>query len=439
MSKRHKGGMSRRDFFKRSGMLGMAATAAGLAGGLTGCPAGGGRNAVRTYGLTAARAVLVPLEDGGAAAYGITLEGVAARVAWSDAATVCDAGGESLEDFLAVTWPQAFAVLPPHGALSGRMAGKANAVGFRVIVQELQAAGAGLLTGRMQTFDELWEDVEGFMRRETVVLENVTLHFLPTLLDEDDPEHLLVHVASSVTWDGNRLTLQGVSNYAGWLHNGTARLGGRERVNEHVARWEERYGDEPVEAWLWRTQPDGTPSVQYLNLFSGKYDSLNDRLTFDADEAKAGGKDATGGVTLFMEGGVVAGRPDGVAFENMRFTQDHTWVLRNGNSFRIGLTDFAQSQTGDIIFVDFMKYLAYFRREEPFVTIEAVKTVSDIYTPLDAYSVIWNDSLNDDPYAVNFDPYGLGWLMEANCRDFGPMNQMLTYEEYQDYINGFDK
>lgn len=438
MNKRQKKNITRRSFLKRSGALGMAAAAAGLTGGLAGCPAGA-QKAERAYALTAASAVVTSIEDGGSGAYALVLEGVAGKVAWADAAAVCDGGGEPLDDFLTSTWPAAFAVLPPHGTLAGRRLGRDGAVGFRVIVQHLEAGDvAGRLTGRLQAFDELWEEVEGFMRGDPIVLENVTLHLLPTMLDEEDPEHLLVHFASSVKWADGALVLQGVSDYAGWLHNGAARLGGREHVSEHVAEWDERYGSESVEAWLWQTEPDGTPVVNYLTLRSGRYDSLNERLTFQVDDAKSATAKSAGAATLFMDGGVVEGRPDSDDFAGMRFTQGHLWVLREGNSFRIGLTDLAQSMIGDVMFVDYVTYTQRFEREEPFAEIDSVKARSEIFTPLNATVIAYNDVLADTPYAINFDPYGQGWLMQASCDDFGPMRDMMTYQEYQDFVNSFE-
>lgn len=120
--------------------------------------------------------------------------------------------------------------------------------------------------------------------------------------------------------------------------------------------------------------------------------------------------------------------------KNLLYTSEHEWVKIEGNTATIGITDFAQGELGDIIFLEFPDLDAVFNVGDIFGTIEAVKTVSDLYMPLEGKIVEVNNILNDNPEKVNEDPYGKGWMVKIIIDENAPKNQLLDSKKYNQLI-----
>ncbi len=117
--------------------------------------------------------------------------------------------------------------------------------------------------------------------------------------------------------------------------------------------------------------------------------------------------------------------------ENLYYTNDHEWIKVEGNTGIIGITDFAQHQLGDIVFVDIATLGETLAEGDTFGTIEAVKTVSDLFMPVDSEVVEFNEALNDEPELVNKDPYGAGWIIKVKIADTSKLSVLLTPEQYK--------
>ncbi len=120
--------------------------------------------------------------------------------------------------------------------------------------------------------------------------------------------------------------------------------------------------------------------------------------------------------------------------ENLKYTKDHEWVLIDGDKATVGITDFAQSELGDIVFVEIETEGEELDKEEVFGTIEAVKTVSDLYMPVDAKVLEVNPNLEDNPELVNKEPYEGGWMVKIEAKDVAQFDQLLTAEQYKELI-----
>lgn len=120
--------------------------------------------------------------------------------------------------------------------------------------------------------------------------------------------------------------------------------------------------------------------------------------------------------------------------ENLKYTKDHEWVSIEGGIATIGITDFAQSQLGDIVFVDVPTVGETVARHAVFGTIEAVKTVSDLYCPVGGEVAEFNGALDDAPDAVNRDPYGEGWIIKVAVSDPAQTEGLLSAAEYKELI-----
>ena len=118
----------------------------------------------------------------------------------------------------------------------------------------------------------------------------------------------------------------------------------------------------------------------------------------------------------------------------LKYTKDHEWVRVEGDMAVIGITDHAQSELGDIVFVDINTEGQDVTKEAVFGTIEAVKTVSDLFMPLSGTVSEVNSALADDPAAVNKDPYGSGWIAKVKFKDAGELEGLLTADQYQESI-----
>ena len=121
--------------------------------------------------------------------------------------------------------------------------------------------------------------------------------------------------------------------------------------------------------------------------------------------------------------------------ENLKYTKDHEWIKVDGDVATIGITDFAQSQLGEIVYVDINTVGETVAAEEVFGTIEAVKTVSDLFMPVSAEITELNEKLNEHGDLVNSDPYGEGWMIKAKISNPAELNNLLSAEQYKALIN----
>lgn len=118
----------------------------------------------------------------------------------------------------------------------------------------------------------------------------------------------------------------------------------------------------------------------------------------------------------------------------LKYTKDHEWVKVEGNIATVGITDFAQSELGDIVFVDVDTVDETLNSGEVFGSVEAVKTVSDLYLPLAGKVVEFNEALEDEPELVNTDPYGKGWIIKLEIAEGVDQSELLSSEQYQEVI-----
>ena len=121
--------------------------------------------------------------------------------------------------------------------------------------------------------------------------------------------------------------------------------------------------------------------------------------------------------------------------EDLKYTKDHEWVRVEGNIAVVGVTDFAQGELGDIVYVEVDSLNETLDAEEVFGTIEAVKTVSDLFLPVSGEIVELNESLEDEPELVNNDPYGDGWIIKVDMSNYDELDELLSAEEYKNLIS----
>ena len=119
----------------------------------------------------------------------------------------------------------------------------------------------------------------------------------------------------------------------------------------------------------------------------------------------------------------------------LKYTKDHEWVRVEGDEAVIGITDFAQSELGDIVFVEVETEGESIESEEIFGSVEAVKTVSDLFMPLSGEVLSFNSELEDAPEVVNSDPYGAGWMIRVKLSDPSEVDTLLSAEQYKDLIS----
>lgn len=118
----------------------------------------------------------------------------------------------------------------------------------------------------------------------------------------------------------------------------------------------------------------------------------------------------------------------------LKYTKDHEWVKVEGDTATIGITDYAQSQLGDIVFVDMNAVGETLDKEEVFGSVEAVKTVSDLFMPVGGEIVEFNEELNDAPDSVNKDPYGAGWMIKVKMNNPADAGELLSADQYKAII-----
>ncbi|PVY37229.1 glycine cleavage system protein GcvH [Pontibacter virosus] len=120
--------------------------------------------------------------------------------------------------------------------------------------------------------------------------------------------------------------------------------------------------------------------------------------------------------------------------DNLKYTKDHEWVRIEGDVAYIGITDFAQSELGDIVYVDIDTVDKEVSQNDVFGTVEAVKTVSDLFSPLSGTVQEFNEKLDGSPELVNSDPYGDGWIIKMSISDASEVEGLLTAEGYREVI-----
>ncbi|MGM0580686.1 MAG: glycine cleavage system protein GcvH [Bacteroidota bacterium] len=120
--------------------------------------------------------------------------------------------------------------------------------------------------------------------------------------------------------------------------------------------------------------------------------------------------------------------------ENLKYTKDHEWVKVEGDEAYIGITDFAQRELGDIVYVEVESVDEELDEGEVFGTVEAVKTVSDLFMPVGGTVLEFNDSLEDAPESVNEDPYEKGWMIKLKLSDPSSVDKLLSADDYKELI-----
>lgn len=121
--------------------------------------------------------------------------------------------------------------------------------------------------------------------------------------------------------------------------------------------------------------------------------------------------------------------------DELKYTREHEWVKDNGDgTATIGITDFAQSELGDIVFVEIDENEDEIAKDDPFGTVEAVKTVSELYMPVSGKLIEVNKKLEDEPELVNDDPYGEGWMVKISISKKEELDELLSSEQYQEII-----
>ncbi|NMH87559.1 glycine cleavage system protein GcvH [Flavivirga algicola] len=118
----------------------------------------------------------------------------------------------------------------------------------------------------------------------------------------------------------------------------------------------------------------------------------------------------------------------------LKYTKDHEWIKIEGDIATIGITDFAQSELGDIVYVEVETVDETLDAEEIFGTVEAVKTVSDLFLPLSGEIIEFNEALEDEPEKVNSDPYGDGWMIKVKCSDLNQVEGLMSADDYKAVI-----
>jgi glycine cleavage system H protein len=122
--------------------------------------------------------------------------------------------------------------------------------------------------------------------------------------------------------------------------------------------------------------------------------------------------------------------------EDLHYSKDHEWVRVEGNVAVVGITDYAQDSLGDVVYVELPKPVDEFAANEPFGSVESVKAVSEVFSPVSGKVVGANETLNDEPEKVNTDPYGEGWMIRIEMTNPGEVDSLLTAAEYEDFTKG---
>ena len=121
--------------------------------------------------------------------------------------------------------------------------------------------------------------------------------------------------------------------------------------------------------------------------------------------------------------------------KELKYTKDHEWLSLDGEVATVGVTDVAQSELGDIVYVEVETLDETLEKEEVFGTVEAVKTVSDLFMPISGEVIEFNEKLETNPEVVNEDPYGEGWMIKIRVSDENELNELLSSDEYEGEIS----
>ena len=121
--------------------------------------------------------------------------------------------------------------------------------------------------------------------------------------------------------------------------------------------------------------------------------------------------------------------------KDLLFTDEHEWVKIDDNIATIGITDYAQRELGDIVFIEFPSLNSNYNKGESMGTIEAVKTVADIYMPISGQIIELNDVLNDNPETVNNNPFNDGWILKLQIKDMGEVSDLMDSKKYKTFIS----
>ena len=119
----------------------------------------------------------------------------------------------------------------------------------------------------------------------------------------------------------------------------------------------------------------------------------------------------------------------------LKYTKEHEWIKIDGDTAVVGITDYAQGELGDIVFVEMPQVDKEVKAMEPFGTIEAVKAVSDLYSPISGKITQINDSLENEPMSINRDPYGDGWMIKIQVSDKAELDKLLSSDDYEKLIS----
>lgn len=121
--------------------------------------------------------------------------------------------------------------------------------------------------------------------------------------------------------------------------------------------------------------------------------------------------------------------------DDLHYSKDHEWVRVEGDTATVGITDFAQHSLGDVVYIELPSAGDKIAAHEPFGSVESVKAVSEVFTPISGEIVEVNDGLNDSPESVNSDPYGDGWMIKLKMDNAGEADAMLNAAEYEEYLS----
>ncbi|MEK6279643.1 MAG: glycine cleavage system protein GcvH [Acidobacteriota bacterium] len=122
--------------------------------------------------------------------------------------------------------------------------------------------------------------------------------------------------------------------------------------------------------------------------------------------------------------------------DDLHYSKDHEWVRVEGDIAVVGITDYAQDSLGDVVYVELPKAGDQFAANEPFGSVESVKAVSEMFSPVSGDVLEANETLNDEPEKVNQDPYGEGWMIKVKLSNPGEVDSLLTAAEYEDFTKG---
>jgi glycine cleavage system H protein len=121
------------------------------------------------------------------------------------------------------------------------------------------------------------------------------------------------------------------------------------------------------------------------------------------------------------------------------YTKDHEWLKIDGDKATVGITDFAQKQLGDVVYVELPQSGAQLGFHQSLGVIESVKAVSDIYSPISGEVIATNEKLNDSPELVNDDPHGKGWIIQLKIKDEGELDKLMSASEYEKFLEGLEE